>query len=203
MPNIARCHRDRQPEELDDGAGAPGTPRVRRTSIPRRPARAAAAHDPSAIFPRYAIAMHLDQVVDARAAEHQHRVPVAALPQYSPDGRWWWNGQEWVPVPYKPAPQSWKRPAQRPTPGRPSAGWIVLGLLLILTSVCTTCMAAGTAGYLSADTVNGVLDRLGSDPSKVLDFAPPPGVAAIPAPATRSISQAHVASAAPDVRTIR
>jgi hypothetical protein len=22
----------------------------------------------------------------------------AAPPQYSPDGRWWWNGQEWVPV---------------------------------------------------------------------------------------------------------
>jgi S1-C subfamily serine protease len=64
-------------------------------------------------------------------------------------------------------------------------------------------MAAGTAGYLSADTVNDVLDRLGSNPSKVLDVAPPPGVEAIPAPATRSISQAHGASAAPDVRTIR
>ncbi len=22
----------------------------------------------------------------------------AAAPQYSPDGRWWWNGQEWVPA---------------------------------------------------------------------------------------------------------
>ena len=22
----------------------------------------------------------------------------AAPPQYSPDGRWWWNGQEWVPA---------------------------------------------------------------------------------------------------------
>ena len=26
----------------------------------------------------------------------------AAPPQYSPDGRWWWNGQEWVPVPERP-----------------------------------------------------------------------------------------------------
>ena len=32
-------------------------------------------------------------------------VPAAAVvaapvapPQYSPDGHWWWNGQEWVPV---------------------------------------------------------------------------------------------------------
>lgn len=25
----------------------------------------------------------------------------AAPPQYSPDGRWWWNGQDWVPVPAK------------------------------------------------------------------------------------------------------
>ena len=23
----------------------------------------------------------------------------SAPPQYSPDGRWWWNGQEWVPTP--------------------------------------------------------------------------------------------------------
>jgi len=22
----------------------------------------------------------------------------AAPPQFSPDGRWWWNGQEWVPA---------------------------------------------------------------------------------------------------------
>jgi hypothetical protein len=24
--------------------------------------------------------------------------PVYVPPQYSPDGRWWWNGQQWVAV---------------------------------------------------------------------------------------------------------
>jgi hypothetical protein len=30
---------------------------------------------------------------------------VAAPPQLSPDGQWWWNGQEWTPVPHAAAPQ--------------------------------------------------------------------------------------------------
>jgi hypothetical protein len=35
--------------------------------------------------------------------QFQHaQVPVltgyAAPPQYSPDGQWWWNGQQWVPA---------------------------------------------------------------------------------------------------------
>lgn len=25
--------------------------------------------------------------------------PPTAPPQYSPDGRWWWDGSQWVPVP--------------------------------------------------------------------------------------------------------
>lgn len=28
-----------------------------------------------------------------------YAAPAAAPPQYSADGRWWWNGQQWVPAP--------------------------------------------------------------------------------------------------------
>ncbi|HUZ86598.1 MAG TPA: hypothetical protein VNF26_06555 [Candidatus Baltobacterales bacterium] len=27
-----------------------------------------------------------------------------AAPLFSPDGRWWWDGREWRPVPQQPAP---------------------------------------------------------------------------------------------------
>lgn len=75
--------------------------------------------------------------------------------------------------------------------------------MLLLTSVCTTGVASCSAGYLSADTVNGALDRLVTDPSKVLDVAPPPGADAIPAPAAPPASSVSGASAAPDVRVVR
>ena len=39
----------------------------------------------------------------------------AAPPQYSPDGRWWWNGQEWVPA--------------TPAKGGPRVAVIVLGVV--------------------------------------------------------------------------
>jgi hypothetical protein len=32
------------------------------------------------------------------AAAAATMVAPAAAPQYSPDGRWWWNGQQWLPV---------------------------------------------------------------------------------------------------------
>jgi hypothetical protein len=30
--------------------------------------------------------------------------PTAAPPQYSPDGRWWWDGTTWLAVPATPPP---------------------------------------------------------------------------------------------------
>lgn len=123
--------------------------------------------------------------------------------QYSPDGRWWWNGQRWVPAFYSRSARPIRTAAPRPKPGRPSAGWIALGIVLLVASVCTTGLAAGSAGYLSADTVNSALDRLLTDPSKLLDVAPPPGSEAIPAPAASSTSEFGGAGATPDVRAVR
>src|SRR5262245_18208531 len=100
--------------------------------------------------------MHPDPAVHVRAEHRQHPAPGAAQPQHSADGRWWWNGWQWVPAPYHRPPQPSRPAAPGPKPGRPSSGWIVLGVLLLLTSVCTTGVAAGSAGYLSADAVNRV-----------------------------------------------
>src|SRR5215472_13262391 len=35
------------------------------------------------------------------AEQPPHRAP----PQYGPDGRWWWDGQRWIPVP-QPTPSA-------------------------------------------------------------------------------------------------
>ena len=49
-------------------------------------------------------------------AQQPGREHGAAAPQYSPDGRWWWNGREWQPVsqPASRPPAS----SQRIRPGR-------------------------------------------------------------------------------------
>jgi hypothetical protein len=52
-------------------------------------------------------------MIDAQSSHDQG----AAAPQYSPDGRWWWNGQEWQPVPQQaarpPASSRRRRPGRR------------------------------------------------------------------------------------------
>lgn len=72
-------------------------------------------------------------------AKQPGREQGAAAPQYSPDRRWWWNGQEWQPVSQQPL----QPPAasQRIRPGRwlylvamlavaPGAALLVIGLLV-------------------------------------------------------------------------
>ncbi len=41
----------------------------------------------------------LDAAVPPPSAQSPSSQPT---PQFSPDGRWWWNGQQWVPVPVSP-----------------------------------------------------------------------------------------------------
>jgi hypothetical protein len=54
-------------------------------------------------------------------------VPVAPPGQYSPDGRWWWNGQRWVPLVQPPA----NGPPARQTNGLAIAS-LVLSLLWVV-----------------------------------------------------------------------
>jgi hypothetical protein len=42
-------------------------------------------------------------------------------PQYSPDGRFWWDGQRWQPMPSAPSPRR-----------RPPFRWVVLAILAVL-----------------------------------------------------------------------
>lgn len=61
-------------------------------------------------------------------AKQPGREQGAAAPQYSPDRRWWWNGQEWQPVSQQPL----QPPAasQRIRPGR----WLYLVAMLAVAS---------------------------------------------------------------------
>lgn len=76
----------------------------------------------------------------------------SAPPQYSPDGRWWWNGQDWVPIAPPPPPD--QLPIQMPTsvtkPGfwnadisGPARGTLaVIGVLVVLFMVLGLISAA-------------------------------------------------------------
>src|SRR5258708_28916314 len=66
-----------------------------------------------------------------------------AQPQYSPDGKWWWDGTKWVPV------EQGRQPAVSPGPPRRrvSAGRKVLlavvgGSVLLLMGICTVAVAS-------------------------------------------------------------
>ena len=58
-----------------------------------------------------------------------------APPQYSEDGSWWWNGQQWVPVSWPIQPEvDWRtpEPRRRRTPAILWLGLIALALLIFL-----------------------------------------------------------------------
>lgn len=113
-----------------------------------------------------------------------------APPQYSPDGRWWWNGQRWVPVtwplPEQPeagwAADEWaydydrsprtERPRRRRTPGIFWVGLLALILLLFLAA------GGGALGWL---VQRGQGLGAGAVP---VPAAPPTQAPASPTPAT-------------------
>ena len=49
-----------------------------------------------------------------------------AQPQYSPDGRWWWDGRQWLPT--QPPPQP---PQQSQSRGVPTAVWLIVAGLIV------------------------------------------------------------------------
>ena len=55
--------------------------------------------------------------------------------QYSPDGLWWWNEQEWVPV-----------PAKRTRSGLKIALAVVAGLVALLVVIALVLGSAGSRG---------------------------------------------------------
>lgn len=115
-----------------------------------------------------------------------------APPQYSPDGRWWWNGQRWVPVtwplPEQPgagwAAQEWAydyartpppaRPRRRRTPAIFWVGLLALVVLLLLAA------GGGAVGWL-AQRGQGL--GLGAAPAPTAPATPAPAPVT-PTPAT-------------------
>ncbi|HVC03123.1 MAG TPA: RDD family protein [Candidatus Acidoferrales bacterium] len=80
-----------------------------------------------------------------------------APPQYSPDGRWWWNGATWLPAPPSPVgsfPQPWG--ALRSV--RYAGFWIRLvaylvdAVLLNVVAIPLNLVAFGNSGFVCAST---------------------------------------------------
>lgn len=61
-----------------------------------------------------------------------------APPQYSPDGRWWWDGATWVPVAPAPAPP----PTQR-------RGRLLLGLGIVAAALVGLTLTATVVSWLA------------------------------------------------------
>jgi S1-C subfamily serine protease len=118
----------------------------------------------------------------------------AAPPQYSPDGRWWWDGQRWVPV--RPL-----APAARPrSPRSRTPVWIAIAALLIGAIALT--VVAGSTSWLPAGLRTVILGggRHGPAAATYIATAPPPGADAIPAaeapppPAGAALDQSALAA---------
>ena len=67
-------------------------------------------------------------------SEQQGQQKGQATPQYSPDGRWWWDGQQWTPVPEAPPEASLTGRASRSIGPKQYPPWIapLLGFPLFL-----------------------------------------------------------------------
>lgn len=97
----------------------------------------------------------------------------AAAPQYSPDGRWWWDGQSWVPVrPLAPVAR-----LRQPRSSNPL--WIAVTVLLVAAIGFTA--VARTTNWLPTGLRTLILGS-GHRPASVtyIATAPPPGADAIP-----------------------
>ena len=98
----------------------------------------------------------------------------AAPPQYSPDGRWWWDGQSWVPVrPPTPVASPRRRRSTSPI-------WIAVAALLVAALGLT--VVAGSTNWLPTGLRTVILGGGGHRAPSVthIAVAPPPGADAIP-----------------------
>ena len=68
----------------------------------------------------------------------------------SPDGKWWWDGQQWQPVP-EPPPAAPTPEPQRRIPRWPIVVGVVLGLLLLF-GVCTAAINSSSSNKEAAKT---------------------------------------------------
>jgi len=110
----------------------------------------------------------------------QEHGPRGAAPQHSPDRRWWWNGQQWVPA----APLG----APRRRSGWAAMAWIAL-LLVVLPATGAVGAAAGPhlfgAAGAAISAARGMLPTDEPAPApgdqQQIDIAAPPGAQAVPA----------------------
>ena len=109
----------------------------------------------------------------------QHHGAHEAPPQYSADGRWWWDGRRWLAIVPPVSNRRWS--------GLSPFAWIAAGLIVLLSAGAV----GAAAGPLVFHAVGSVVDAArgaqassssDSTSSRTPDIAPPPGAQAIPAP---------------------
>lgn len=104
-------------------------------------------------------------------------------PQYSPDGRWWWDGQQWQPVPEQP-----RAPAQSPTPPRKPRRkwpWIAGGIVAVFVIIIIAASAAnGGSGGKTPKASPTAAAAVSHGPTTAPTHAPAPTKAPAPAPKT-------------------
>jgi putative serine protease PepD len=94
--------------------------------------------------------------------------------RYSPDGRWWWDGQRWLPV----APAAARPPA--PAPGshrRLRPPWLLLATYALVVVLAAAGSAAANAARLRARLREAAVPTAPAE----MATAPPPGASAVPA----------------------
>ena len=108
----------------------------------------------------------VDSSADATAPSPSHLgVPPAAQPQYSPDGKWWWNGRAWTAV--ASAPIAFAAPSPVNKKKRMSFGKrLAIGLCVLAVATSTTAgILWATGEFKPATSTPGSADRgLGPGP---------------------------------------
>ena len=126
-------------------------------------------------------------------------------PQYSPDGRWWWDGQQWVAAPHARAVVPAAPPKAR-MPHQRRSFWIGLGvvtLLLVGTGVCVSALASSPrtqpgARAASVTSTDAATPTATATPTRTPTAAPTAIPTAPPAPtATPPVAAAPPATAPP------
>lgn len=74
--------------------------------------------------------------------------------QYSGDGRYWWNGQRWVPVdqrPYQQQPLNYQAPQMpQPPPRKGMSTWAIVGI--VVGSIAVAALIIGVLGAIGSST---------------------------------------------------
>jgi hypothetical protein len=118
----------------------------------------------------------------APESELPERPPADALSRYSADGKWWWDGEQWVPMDSKPGPMEEFKASYEPSVRR---RWLfpfwVLAAGLIITAVLALIAATASLAGLQLPFGGKGVSHV-THPSPTVHARPSPSLAPSPRP---------------------